>query len=150
MTWKILSLLAGVSLCGCAVVPPSGFYERLTSPTKQVDNLPAIDSAQVAELQSGSQVEIAGSDPHDHLAGTVLHASSEGVVLLNCVWMERDASDQVVMKRRIPSHWISVRRIARVLTIAPPPEDFVASSVEIDTSESTEYSHGRMGIEFGR
>ena len=148
MTWRLLSLLVGVTLCGCAVVPPFGFHEPLTQSTKTANNAVQIDPAQVAALQPGTQVEIASRNSLDSLSGTVLQASPEGIVLINGVYVNRNANDQVVSQRRLPCHWIAIRRISRIETTAPAPTDFVAPSVEINTSDTEEFSGGKMGITY--
>ena len=138
MRWKLLSLLTGVTLCGCAAVPPFGDDEPRTKSTEVINSASQIDPAQVAALQPGSQVEI---------AGTVLQASPDGIVLINSVCVHRNPGDQEVIRRRMPCHWVSIRRIAQIETIAAAPADFVAPSVEINTNDTEEFSGARRGID---
>jgi hypothetical protein len=141
MTWKLLALLAGVTLCGCAAAPPIGVQGALTK------SAPQIDPAKVAALQPGSQVEIVSCNCPDQIAGTVLQASPEGIVLINSVCVHRNPGDQEVIKRRMPCHWVSIQRISQIETIAAAPADFVAPSVEINTSDTEEFSSERKGID---
>lgn len=139
MTWKLLSLLAGVMLCGCAVIPPVG--------VEVANNVPRIDPAQVTALQPGSQVEIATYKARDKISGTVLQASPEGIVLINCICEHRNPGEEDVCQRRMPCHWVAIQRIDKVETIAPAPADFVAPSIEIDTNDSEVFSGNRKGID---
>lgn len=146
MTWKLLSLLAGVTLSGCAVVPTSSFSEPLSRSAEAMTNPPKIDPTEVTGLQPGSQVKIASSN--DSVVGTVLQANPEGIVLINCIYMNRNERDQLISKRHIPCHWMPLRRIAKIETIAAAPADFVLPSVEINTRDTEEFPGGRKGIEF--
>lgn len=147
MRWKLLSLLTGVTLCGCAAVPPFGDDEPRTKSTEVINRASQIDPAQVAALQPGSQVEIVSRNSLDQIAGTVLQASPDGIVLINSVCVHRNPGDQEVIRRRMPCHWVSIRRIAQIETIAAAPADFVAPSVEINTNDTEEFSGARRGID---
>ena len=147
MAWKLLSLLACVGLSGCAAVPSFRSHGLFPAGTGIVDQVEQIDSAELVQLQPGSQVKIA-CDSNCSVTGTVLQSNADGIVLINCVYLNRNATNEVTSKRRMPCHWVSIRRISRVEIITPAPVDFVAPLMQIDTNDTEEFSHGRQGIEF--
>jgi len=149
MGWKPWSLLIGVTLCGCAVVPPFQSDSLEMTSAEAGGNRSRIAPAEVGALHPGSKVEIENLGLADTLTGTVLQARPEGLVLINCVYVNRSANRQVLSTRRLPCHWVSIRRIVNVKTIAPAPEGFVPPSLEIDTNDSEEFPGGpRQGVEF--
>lgn len=160
----VLGLLSG--MVGCAsVIPidvtnmPPGMFdvESFTVPSPQ-------SSAELAALTPGSRVRLSHHSENLELRveGEVLHASPEGVALMNVT--RRASSQQAtpilhkvphvsrlfkntgVGVEQVPVYWMPNYLISATEVVAPPPEGYVAPQLDINTQSGPVFE--RIGIDF--
>lgn len=154
----LLIVVSGM-LTGCQLFP---------SPST-VSDLPPIpisgaQPTEVAALPPGSKVEIIWEldYPHTRTVGEVLHASPQGVALMNARIESRDERSTPVMSKvpyvnrlfkntgvgiqAVPVHWVPILHMTTARVLEPPPEGYVAPQLAIDPTIAREYE--RIGIDF--
>jgi len=153
----LVVLLGSFLLSGCSLmlhdVEPSD--DLVTLP-----RLPAVDAAAVPE---GARVEIVrcfpNSDPRPTIFGVVLKASPQGLALANCTVIGTSMQGTPILNKvpytsrlfkttgtgpqSVPVLWVPLQDISSVRVVEPPPADYVASSIEISTTEPP-----RIGVDF--
>lgn len=134
MVGKIVPFLSCLMLAGCAAVPSVRLAEATAKDARSSAPRLEIDPDVVAALPPGARIEIL-SGPADSIVGTVLHASADGVALLNCEQTHRDQSDPTYLHRHIPVHWTSIRLMVSVRILSPPDDDYVPPRLDIDTND---------------
>ncbi len=135
MFLKAFPLLACVVLCGCTT------FDMVPVETEINENASSVSPEVVAALPPGAVVEVTF---HSHsqvrkFEGTVLHASPDGVALLNCKISHRvelnHGKKTQEFNQRAPVQWISARRMTSTRVISQPPPDYVAPQLDIDTND---------------
>lgn len=158
-TLRPLIAIAGLSLTGCTVFPP-------VAATSATPPQPAVCSPDaVAALPAGAEIAIehgASEDGEQQTTGTVLKASPEGVALINCrvehrtyhatpvvyrvPYMGRLFKNTGVGTTRTPVLWVPRYEMTEVRVVQPPPADYVAADIALDTTYGEEFE--RIGIDF--
>lgn len=135
-------------LAGCAGASPTRMADVARKEIRSSSRAIEIDPDVVAALPPGARIEVI-SGLNDSIVGTVLHASADGVALLNCEQTHRSESDPMLLQRHIPVHWTSIRLMVSVRILAQPPEDYVAPKIDIDTNDTVEALEGALkGVDF--
>lgn len=146
MLQKCLLFAGCLILAGCASAAPSRIADVAPKKERNEARALAVNPDVIADLPQGAKVELI-SGPTESIVGTVLHASADGVALLNCEQTHGSESDPAVFHRHIPVHWTSIRLIVAVRVLSDPPEDYVAPRLDIDTNDAiVEIDGKRKGI----
>jgi len=125
---------------------------------------PGITPTEVAALPPGSKVEILWEFSHYHTrtVGEVLHASPQGVALMNAriehrqeqatpgmsklPYLGRLYKNSIVGARVLPVEWVPILHMTTARVLTPPPEGYVAPQLAINTQDGQEFE--RIGIDF--
>ncbi len=159
MSRFVFLLLAMGVMTGCQLFPsPSGVSELAPIPA------PGVTPAEVAALPPGAKVEILWDrgDSRTRTIGEVLHASPQGVALMNAriesrqqqgtpvvsqvPYVNRLFKNTSVGMQAMPVQWVSFLQMSSARVIAPPPESYVAPQLAINTQDGQEFE--RIGIDF--
>jgi len=156
MNRNLCAILMGVAVSGCTLFQPVA--------ANRSEQSAQISLEQVAGLAPGSRVKILRHTPNsrESFVGIVLHASPRGVALLNCIHSVRTEGGVPVLNRtpylsrlfkvtgvgaeHVPVQWVSIRQITTVNVLEPPPADYVAPKLAIDTNDEPFFE--RIGIDF--
>lgn len=148
----MIRVLLASSLCmvlvGCNLTSPAGI--SFNSPEIPAETTPV----NAAKLAPGSQVVLVrvngNGQSQIRVTGEVLHASRDGVALLNATLEEQKTYDtsswglskvpyvsrlfkSTVMEREgLPVYWVPRWSIFATQVVAPPPEGYVAPQTAID------------------
>lgn len=146
-------------LTGCLLFPASTTVSGL--PPIPVSG---VGPTEVGAVSPGSKVEILWE--HDgyrtRTVGEVLHASPQGIALMNARIEHRDEHAAPVMNKvpyvsrlfkntsvgiqAVPVHWVPILNMTSTSVLAPPPEGYVAPQLAIDTTAGVQFE--RIGIDF--
>lgn len=157
---RIVSLIAVCGmLTGCQLFPsPTTVSEMTPIPA------PGITPTEVAALPPGSKVEILWEYSHYRTwtVGEVLHASPQGVALMNARIEHRQEQGTPVLSKvpyvnrlfkntgvgiqAVPVHWVPILHMSGATVLTPPPEGYIAPQLAINTNDGVEFE--RIGIDF--
>lgn len=160
----VLGLLGGMAGCATVVpidvtnMPPGMFeVESFTVPSPQ-------SSAELAALIPGSRVRLSHQSENLELRveGEVLHASPEGVALMNVTrratsqqatpvlhkvpYVSRLFKNTGVGVEQVPVYWMPNYLISATEVVAPPPDGYVAPQLDINTKSGAIIE--RIGVDF--
>lgn len=153
----LVAILGSFLLSGCSLM----LHE-----VEQSDDLvalPRLSTVDAAAVPEGAHVEIVrcfpNSDPRPTVFGVVLKASPDGLALANCTvvgtsmqgapivnkvpYFSRLFKNTGVSRETLPVLWLPLDQISSVSVLEPPPADYVATSIEINTTEPP-----RIGVDF--
>ena len=162
MLRPLLIVTVSLTLSGCMVFPSVGRVQKVSDAPTQPSQ---IAPTEVAVLKPGSSVQILSETTNSRIAyqGTVLHASPDGVALINCLksgryehpgipivqgipYVNRLFKNSGVGQHPVPVQWVSIREMTSVEEIAPPPPGYVAPQLDINTNDQPVYE--RIGVDF--
>lgn len=153
---RILVVILGPSLiCGCTLFD--------APPQSAVTILPRLTPAEAAAVPEGARVEIdrrfINEETRATTWGVVLKASPEGLALANCrvagtsmhgvpiankvPYVSRLFKNTGIGEQTVPVLWLPLDQISSVRVLEPPPADYVAPSIEINTAPPE-----RIGVDF--
>ncbi len=154
----LLIVVSGM-LTGCQLFPsPSTVSDLPPIP------ISGVRPTEVAALPPGSKVEILWEleNHRTRTVGEVLHASPQGIALMNTRIEARHEQGTPVMSKvpyvnrlfkntgvgiqAVPVHWVPILHMTTARVLEPPPEGYVAPQLAIDTTIAREYE--RIGIDF--
>ncbi len=153
-----LTVVCGM-LTGCQLFPSAATVSTFAPLPTQ-----GVRPTEVAALPPGSKVEILWQydTSRTRTVGEVLHASPQGVALINARIEARHESGTPVMSRvpyvnrlfkntgvgvqAVPVQWVSILQMTTATVITPPPEGYVAPQLAIDTQEGLMFE--RIGLDF--
>ena len=127
--------------------------------------IPTVASpAEIAALPPGSQVALSRMTETSRfrVTGEVLHASSDGVALMNVTREAREEHGTPILSKvpyvnrlfkntgvgmeRLPVYWVPIRQIATAQVLQAPPDGYVAPQLAINTDDRPYFE--RIGIDF--
>jgi hypothetical protein len=147
MYQKLFVIVFCVAGSGCTMFPPVADTRDRTPGT-----LTNVSPTDIAAFLPGSQVVITckSETSSQEYTGTVMHASPDGVALLNCELLGVYHKEPAYLKgplisrmfkisgvgiEKVPVQWVSIRKITSVNVTALPPPDYVAPRLEINTDD---------------
>lgn len=156
-----MSLIFCGMLAGCVLFPAAPAVTL--HPIPDTPN-PMASPVDVAAIPAGSKISVQfhHEDMHTTTTGEVLHASPQGLALMNVKQQSRVMTGTPVLNKvpyisrlfkntsvgqeRMPVHWVPRHLISTVDVLEPPPPGYVAPQLAIDTTDGTDFE--RIGIDF--
>ena len=137
MAWKLVGMVFCLTSIGCAS------YDLVAVEADIHKQETRVSPDALAALTPGSRVEVTfhSTTQKRVFVGTVLHASAEGVALFNCdishqIYVDGKSSGRSkVFNQHIPVQWVPIRSVTASRVLAPPPADYVAPQLDIDTND---------------
>ncbi len=157
----LIVAVTAFALAGCTVIQP------IDSPVTPLSFDPPLGCSpeDVAALPAGAVVDIVEHFSEHHTRvnrGTILKSTPDGVALMNCSVktaavlgtpilsktpvIDRYFKNTGVSQSNHPVLWIPRRRMNSIRVIQPPPLDYVAPEIPLDTTVEHEFE--RIGIDF--
>lgn len=155
----LIVAIAGLTLTGCTV------FQSVATISTTAPQSAVCSPDEVAALPAGAEIAIehgASEDGEQVTTGTVLKAGPEGVALINCRVKHRTYHATPVVYRvpyfgrlfkntgvgatRTPVLWVPQSDMTEVRVVQPPPADYVAPDIALDTTYGEEFE--RIGIDF--
>lgn len=147
MCRTLVAAVVSLLLAGCTL--------NEVAPSKSVTVLPQLSPAEVAAIPEGARVEVdrrlTDADTLATTYGVVLKSSPEGLALANCTvvgttmrgvpiankvpYVSRLYKNTGTATESVPVLWLPLEQISSVHVVEPPPADYSAPSVEIETVE---------------